>query len=246
MMLVTDKIALVTGASRGIGAAVADVLANAGAIVIGTATSKEQSQKIHDRLSPFKGAGKCLNVDNNESVLETVESIQKEFGPITILVNNAGITKDNLLMRMTEKEWDDVLNINLKSIYRTSKAVLRGMMKAKEGRIINITSVIGRMGNSGQTNYAASKSGMMGFTKSLAREVGSRNITVNCIAPGFIQTDMTDNLSQETVADILSEIPLGVLGEAKDIANTVLFLASEGAKYITGQTIHVNGGLLME
>ncbi|MBN3859065.1 3-oxoacyl-ACP reductase FabG [Neisseriaceae bacterium PsAf] len=245
-MSVTGKVALVTGASRGIGAAIADTLANAGAIVIGTATSEEQSQKIHERLSPLKGAGKRLNVDNNESVLETIDSIQKEFGPITILVNNAGITKDNLLMRMKEEEWDDVLNVNLKSIYRTSKAVLRGMMKAKEGTIINITSVVGQMGNSGQTNYAASKAGMMGFTKSLAREVGSRNITVNCVAPGFIQTDMTDSLSEEMVADMLNSIPLGALGEVEDIANTVLFLASKEAKYITGQTIHVNGGLLME
>ncbi|MCV2503138.1 MAG: 3-oxoacyl-ACP reductase FabG, partial [Neisseriaceae bacterium] len=217
-MSVTGKVALVTGASRGIGAAIADTLANAGAIVIGTATSEEQSQKIHERLSPLKGAGKRLNVDNNESVLETIDSIQKEFGPITILVNNAGITKDNLLMRMKEEEWDDVLNVNLKSIYRTSKAVLRGMMKAKEGTIINITSVVGQMGNSGQTNYAASKAGMMGFTKSLAREVGSRNITVNCVAPGFIQTDMTDSLSEEMVADMLNSIPLGALGEVEDIA----------------------------
>lgn len=244
-MLLTGKVALVTVASRGIGAAIADTLAQAGATVIGTATSDEQSQKIHARLA-VAGVGICLDVGDNESVKTTMATIQKQFGPIVILVNNAGITEDNLLIRMTEEQWDRVLNVNLKSVYRTSKAVVRGMIQAREGRIINISSVVGSMGNIGQVNYSASKAGMIGMTKSMARELGSRNITVNCVAPGFIQTDMTDALPEDRVNDMLHNIPLGTLGEAQDIAEAVLFLASPQAKYITGQTIHVNGGLLME
>ncbi len=241
----TGKVALVTGASRGIGAAVADTLAKAGATVIGTATSEEQAGKITERLAEFGGQGRQLNVTDENSIETLVAQVEKEFGKIDILVNNAGITRDNLLMRMKESEWDDIMQVNLKSVFRSSKSVLRGMMKARFGRVINITSIVGTMGNAGQANYAAAKAGLMGFTKSMAREVGSRGITVNCVAPGFIDTDMTRALPEEQRADLAKNIALGKLGEAQDIADAVLFLASDMAGYITGQTIHVNGGMLM-
>jgi 3-oxoacyl-[acyl-carrier protein] reductase len=234
------KVALVTGASRGIGAAIADSLAAQGAIVIGTATSEAQAAKINERLSAHGGAGRMLNVGEVESIENLIADITKEFGTIEILVNNAGVTRDNLLMRMKDEEWDDIMHINLKSVYRASKAVLRGMMKARNGRIISIASVVGAMGNAGQA-----KAGMMGFTKSLAREVGSRGITVNCVAPGFIDTDMTRALPEEQRAALAGNIALGKLGEAQDIADAVVFLASNQSKYITGQTLHVNGGMLM-
>ena len=239
------KVALVTGASRGIGAAIADSLAAQGTIVIGTATSEAQAAKINERLSAHGGAGRVLNVGEVESIENLIADITKEFGTIEILVNNAGVTRDNLLMRMKDEEWDDIMHINLKSVYRASKAVLRGMMKARNGRIISIASVVGAMGNAGQANYAAAKAGMMGFTKSLAREVGSRGITVNCVAPGFIDTDMTRALPEEQRTALAGNIALGKLGEAQDIADAVVFLASNQAKYITGQTLHVNGGMLM-
>ncbi len=239
------KVALVTGASRGIGAAIADTLAQAGAIVIGTATSDEQAAKIGERLQQWNGHGRQLNVSDENSIEELISSVEKEFGKIDILVNNAGITRDNLLMRMKENEWDDIMQVNLKSVFRSSKAVLRGMMKNRSGRIINITSIIGTMGNAGQANYAAAKAGLMGFSKSMAREVGSRGITVNCVAPGFIDTDMTRALPEEQRLDLAKNIALGKLGEAQDIANAVLFLASDLGSYVTGQTIHVNGGMLM-
>ena len=239
------KIAVVTGASRGIGAAIADSLAAQGAIVIGTATSDAQAAKINERLSANGGAGRVLNVGEVESIENLIADITKEFGTIEILVNNAGVTRDNLLMRMKDEEWDDIMHINLKSVYRASKAVLRGMMKARNGRIISIASVVGAMGNAGQANYAAAKAGMMGFTKSLAREVGSRGITVNCVAPGFIDTDMTRALPEEQRTALAGNIALGKLGEAQDIADAVVFLASNQAKYITGQTLHVNGGMFI-
>ncbi|MBP6116335.1 MAG: 3-oxoacyl-ACP reductase FabG [Neisseriaceae bacterium] len=245
MLDLTGKVALVTGASRGIGEAIAATLAKAGAIVIGTATSEAQAAVINDRLSPQGGAGRVLNVGEAGSIEALIDSITTEFGPVAVLVNNAGITKDNLLMRMKEDEWDSVMDVNLKSVYRASKAVLRGMMKARTGRIINIASVVGTMGNAGQTNYAAAKAGMMGFTKSMAREVGSRNITVNCVAPGFIETDMTKALPEEQRTALAQQIALGALGEPQHIADAVLFLASDQASYITGQTLHVNGGMLM-
>jgi 3-oxoacyl-[acyl-carrier protein] reductase len=241
----TGKIALVTGASRGIGAAIADTLAQAGATVIGTATSEEQAAKIGERLSAWGGQGRQLNVGDENSIEDLVAGLEKEFGKIDILVNNAGITRDNLLMRMKETEWDDIMQVNLKSVFRSSKSVLRGMMKNRAGRIINITSIVGTMGNAGQTNYSAAKAGLMGFTKSMAREVGSRGITVNCVAPGFIDTDMTRALPEEQRAALAQNIALGKLGQAQDIADAVLFLSSDMAAYITGQTIHVNGGMLM-
>ena len=231
----SGKIALVTGASRGIGAAIADTLAAAGAKVIGTATSESGAVAIGERLAQWGGEGRALNSAEPE----------KEFGKLDILVNNAGITRDNLLMRMKEEEWDDIMQVNLKSVFRASKAVLRGMMKQRAGRIINITSVVGVMGNAGQTNYAAAKAGLIGFSKSMAREVGSRGITVNCVAPGFIDTDMTRALPEETRKTFEAQTSLGKFGEAQDIADAVLFLASDQAKYITGQTLHVNGGMLM-
>lgn len=245
MMDLTGKIALVTGASRGIGEAIAQTLAGAGAIVIGTATSEAQAAVINERLAPSGGAGRVLNVSEEGAIEALIDAIAAEFGPVSVLVNNAGITKDNLLMRMKEEEWDAVLNVNLKSVYRASKAVLRGMMKARTGRIINIASVVGTMGNAGQANYAAAKAGMMGFTKSMAREVGSRNITVNCVAPGFIETDMTKALPEEQRQALAQQIALGALGQPQHIADAVLFLASDQASYITGQTLHVNGGMLM-
>lgn len=244
-MSLQGKVALVTGASRGIGAAIAAELVAAGAIVIGTATSEAGAANIHERLSPNGGAGRVLDVSAAGAIEALVEEIAKEFGDIAILVNNAGITRDTLLMRMKDEDWDAIMDTNLKSVFKTSKAVLRGMMKARWGRIINIASVVGAMGNAGQANYAAAKAGIMGFTKSMAREVGSRNITVNCVAPGFIDTDMTKALPEAQREALVQQIALGRLGDAKDIADAVEFLASDRAAYITGQTLHVNGGMLM-
>ncbi|WP_369825642.1 3-oxoacyl-ACP reductase FabG [Cellvibrio sp. PSBB006] len=247
MINLNDKVALVTGASRGIGAAIAEQLGAAGATVIGTATSESGAEKISARLQELgiRGTGKVLNVTDADSVAELMKSVQEEFGTPAILVNNAGITKDNLLMRMSDDEWFDVINTNLSSIYRLSKAVLRGMMKARWGRIINISSVVGAMGNAGQSNYAATKAGVSGFARSLAAEVGSRGITVNTVAPGFIDTDMTKGLPEEQKAGLLSNIPVGRLGKPEEIAAVVVFLASDAAAYVSGETIHVNGGLYM-
>ena len=241
----TGKVALVTGASRGIGAAIADTLAAAGAKVVGTATSDSGAAAIGNRLAQWGGAGRVLDSAAPDTIENLIAEIEKEFGKLDILVNNAGITRDNLLMRMKEEEWDDIMQVNLKSVFRASKAVLRGMMKQRGGRIISITSVVGAMGNAGQANYAAAKAGLIGFSKSLAREVGSRGITVNCVAPGFIDTDMTRALPEETRKMFEAQTSLGRFGDAQDIADAVLFLASEQAKYITGQTLHVNGGMLM-
>ena len=241
----SGKIALVTGASRGIGAAIADTLAQAGATVIGTATSDSGAATIGERLAQWNGQGRALNAAEADGIENLIADIEKEFGKLDILVNNAGITRDNLLMRMKEEEWDEIMQVNLKSVFRASKAVLRGMMKQRAGRIINITSVVGAMGNAGQANYAAAKAGLMGFAKSMAREVGSRGITVNCIAPGFIDTDMTRALPEEVRKTFEAQTALGRFGDAQDIADAVLFLASDQAKYITGQTLHVNGGMLM-
>ena len=241
----SGKIALVTGASRGIGAAIADTLAQAGATVIGTATSDSGAAAIGERLAQWNGQGRALNAAEADGIENLIADIEKEFGKLDILVNNAGITRDNLLMRMKEEEWDEIMQVNLKSVFRASKAVLRGMMKQRSGRLINITSVLGAMGNAGQANYAAAKAGLMGFAKSMAREVGSRGITVNCIAPGFIDTDMTRALPEEVRKTFEAQTALGRFGDAQDIADAVLFLASDQAKYITGQTLHVNGGMLM-
>jgi 3-oxoacyl-[acyl-carrier protein] reductase len=241
----SGEVALVTGASRGIGASIAKALAAAGATVIGTATSQGGADGITEVLGN-NGRGIVLNVADGESVQAAIKDIQGNEGSPGILVNNAGITKDNLLMRMKQEEWDDVIATNLTGLYRVSKACVRGMMKAKKGRIINIASVIAVMGNAGQANYAASKSGMIGFSKSLAREIGSRGITVNVIAPGFIDTDMTKVLPEEQRNAMLTQVPLGRLGKTDDIANSVLFLASEAGAYITGETLHVNGGMVMD
>jgi len=239
------EIALVTGASRGIGKAIAEQLAAQGATVIGTATSDSGADNITAYLSPFGGKGMCLNVTDAESIATVMKAISDEFGAVSILVNNAGITKDNLLMMMKEDQWNDIIETNLTSVYRLSKAVIRSMMKAKKGRIINIASVVGLTGNPGQTNYSATKAGMLGFTKSLAREIGSRNITVNCVAPGFIDTDMTRELPEEQREALIKQIPLNRLGDPADIAAAVAFLASPAAAYITGETINVNGGMYM-
>jgi 3-oxoacyl-[acyl-carrier protein] reductase len=240
----TKPLAIVTGASRGIGKAIAERLAEDGFFVIGTATSDSGAEAIGTFLGE-NGTGKNLNVANAESIDNFIKTVINAFGAPFVLVNNAGITRDNLLMRMKDEEWDDIINTNLTSVFRMSKAVLRGMMKAKTGRIINISSVVGSTGNAGQANYAAAKAGMVGFTKSLAKEVGSRNITVNTVAPGFIDTDMTRELSAEIKNTLLAGIPLARLGAAREIAHTVSFLASDGAAYITGETIHVNGGMFM-
>ncbi|ABO23470.1 3-oxoacyl-ACP reductase FabG [Shewanella loihica] len=240
----TGKVALVTGASRGIGRAVAETLVEAGALVIGTATSERGAAAIQEYLGD-KGHGLVLNVTDSESIDHLFASIKEKVGEVDILVNNAGITRDNLLMRMKEDEWTDIIDTNLTSLYRTSKQVLRAMMKKRSGRIINIGSVVGTMGNAGQTNYCAAKAGLIGFTKSLAREVASRQITVNAIAPGFIQTDMTDELTEEQQKGIMSQVPMERLGQPQEIANAVLFLASDSAAYITGETLHVNGGMYM-
>lgn len=240
-----NKTALITGASRGIGAAIADTFAAHGARVIGTATSEEGAQQITARLAAHNGSGRVLDIRAADSIENLIADTEKTVAPVDILVCNAGVTRDNLLLRMSEAEWDDVLDINLKSAYRAAKAVLRGMMKARRGRIILVSSVIGTMGNAGQCNYAAAKAGLAGFAKSLAREAGSRNITVNCIAPGFIDTDMTRVLPEAHREAILGSIPLGRLGSAQEIADAALYLASDSAAYISGQTLHINGGMLM-
>ena len=242
--LLRGEVALVTGASRGIGAAIAEKLAAAGATVVGTATSEKGAQAISGRLGE-QGRGAVLDIASEDSVQALFAGIQKTEGAPTIVVNNAGITRDNLLLRMKTEEWDDVLATNLSGTYRVCKAALRGMMKAKRGRIVNIASVIGVMGNPGQANYAAAKAGIIGFSKSLAREVGSRNITVNVVAPGFIDTDMTRALPDEQRAALLEQVPLGRLGGVADIAGAVVFLVSGAAAYVTGETLHVNGGMLM-
>ena len=248
MTILAGKIALVTGASRGIGRAIAIELGTAGAAVVGTATSQAGADDISQAFaeSRIQGAGIALNVNDAAQIDAALTDISTRFGDVAILVNNAGVTRDNLLLRMKDAEWDDILDTNLKSVYRLSKAVLRGMMKARAGRIINIGSVVGSTGNAGQANYAAAKAGMIGFSKSLAREIGSRNITVNCVAPGFIDTDMTRALTEDQRRGLIGQIPLGRLGEAADVAAAVLFLASPGASYITGATLHVNGGMYME
>ena len=245
--ILKGKIALVTGASRGIGQAIALQLGRVGATVIGTATSDNGAQAISDYLQTagIPGGGMKLNVTDAAEVDSVIAAINKAHGDIGILVNNAGITRDNLLMRMKDDEWDDIIATNLSSVFRLSRAVLRGMMKARSGRIISIASVVGAMGNAGQTNYSAAKAGIMGFTKSLAREVGSRNITVNCVAPGFIDTDMTRALPEAQRQALLAHIPLGRLGSVEDIAHAVAFLASPTADYISGTTLHVNGGMYM-
>ena len=241
------QVALITGASRGIGQGIAKHLAKQGATTIGTATTETGAAAISQYLSALgnKGKGVALDVNDAAAVNAVIEQIQKEFGAVSILVNNAGITRDNLLMRMGDEEWDGVIDTNLRSVFRLSRAVMRGMMKAKSGRIINISSVVGAAGNGGQTNYAAAKAGMIGFTKALAREVGSRNITVNCVAPGFIDTDMTRALTEEQHNALLVNIPLARLGSVDDIASAVAYLASPAAGYVTGTTLHVNGGMYM-
>ena len=243
--MLNEKLVLVTGASRGIGQAIALTLGKSGATVIGTATSEEGANKISKIFTEnnILGKGMMLNVTDNEQISELLKSITAEYGSVDILVNNAGITRDNILVRMKEDEWDDIINTNLSSVYKMSKAVLRGMIKKRSGRIISITSVVGAMGNAGQSNYAAAKAGIMGFTKSLAREVGVRGITVNAIAPGFIQTDMTDKLPEDQKVALASQIPMARLGTVDEIAQSVLFLASESSSYITAQTLHVNGGM---
>jgi 3-oxoacyl-[acyl-carrier protein] reductase len=241
----TGEVALVTGASRGIGAAIADLLASRGARVIGTATSEAGAAAIDARLTAAGGAGRVLNVTEPGTCEALVEEIAKSFGGPSILINNAGITRDQLLMRMKDEDWQAILDTNLTPIYRLSKAVMRPMMKARHGRIISIASVIGLIGNAGQANYAAAKAGIIGFSKSLAREVGSRGITVNVVAPGFVQTDMTDNLPEAQKQALLAQIALGTLGEPADIAEAVAFLASKAARYVTGETLHVNGGMYM-
>jgi 3-oxoacyl-[acyl-carrier protein] reductase len=241
------QVALVTGASRGIGAAIAQALGKQGAAVIGTATTQNGADQITAALQQagIKGTGMALDVNDAAQIEAVLKQIAEQFGEIAILVNNAGVTRDTLLMRMKEEDWDAVISTNLKSVYRMSQAVLRPMMKARYGRIINISSVVGHSGNAGQTNYCAAKAGMTGFTKSLAQEVGSRGITVNCVAPGFIDTDMTKELPEEQRARLLQQIPLGRLGAADDIAAAVAFLASSSAGYVSGETLHVNGGMYM-
>jgi len=241
----TGQIALVTGASRGIGQAIADALMLAGAKVIGTATTAEGAAAIDARLKANGGRGVALNVTDPKACEAIIDLIVKDFGGIQILVNNAGITRDQLAMRMKSEEWTDVIDTNLSAVFRLSQAVLRPMMKARTGRIINITSIVGHMGNAGQANYAAAKAGVSGMTRALAREIGSRNITVNCVAPGFIDTDMTRALSEEQQNALKANIPLARLGTPEDVAQAVAFLASPAAAYITGNTLHVNGGLYL-
>ena len=242
-----NEVALVTGASRGIGQAIAATLAARGATVIGTATTTEGAARISERLNSIgaKGEGRALDVRDAATVEALVEDIGKKFAPVGILVNNAGITRDNLMLRMKDEEWQDILDTNLSAVYRLSKAVLRGMLKARKGRIISISSVVGLTGNPGQANYAAAKAGIIGFSKSLAREIGSRGVTVNVVAPGFIETDMTQSLGDEVKQALLQQIALGRLGTPQDIAEAVAFLASPAAAYITGETLHVNGGMYM-
>lgn len=243
-----NKVALVTGASRGIGQAIAQKLGQKGAVVVGTATTDNGAQAITDYLSKsnVRGMGVPLNVNDADQITQTLESVRNQFGDVEILVNNAGITRDNLLLRMKDDEWDDIMETNLKSVFRLSRAVLRAMMKARYGRIISVSSVVGAIGNVGQANYAAAKAGIFGFSKSLAREVGSRNITVNCVAPGFIDTDMTRALSEDIQQSLIQHVPLGRLGRSEDVASAVAFLASSAAGYITGATLHVNGGMYMD
>ena len=245
--MLKGEVALVTGASRGIGQAIAVALGRAGAYVVGTATSASGAEAIgkHLKEAGVSGEGQVLNVNDAAAVDGVLKGMESSCGAVSILVNNAGITRDNLLLRMSEEEWDAILDTNLKSVYRLSKAVLRPMMKARKGRIISITSVVGATGNPGQSNYAAAKAGIMGFTKALAREIGSRNITVNAVAPGFIETDMTRALSEQQREALVGQIPLGRLGSPDDIAQAVLYLASPAAAYITGSTLHVNGGMFM-
>ena len=248
MMSMQGEIALVTGASRGIGKCIAMALGEQGATVIGTATSDKGAEAIsaYMKEAGIKGNGMALNVTDADSVADVLKAIADEHGAISVLVNNAGITRDNLLMRMKDDEWNDIIDTNLTSIYRLSKAMLRSMMKARKGRIISIASVVGISGNAGQTNYAAAKAGLIGFSKSLAREVGSRGITVNVVAPGFIATDMTHDLPEEVKNKLLGQIPLGRLGNPEEIASAVAYLASPAASYITGETINVNGGMVMD
>ncbi|MGZ0019120.1 3-oxoacyl-ACP reductase FabG [Nitrosomonas sp. wSCUT-2] len=243
-----NRITLVTGASRGIGQAVALKLGQHGAVVIGTATSENGANTISQYLEKagIKGHGVVLNVNDAAQIESTIADIREKFGDVEILINNAGITRDNLLVRMKDEEWDDIMETDLKSVFRLSRAVLRAMMKARYGRIINISSVVGAMGNLGQTNYAAAKAGIFGFSKSLAREVGSRNITVNCVAPGFIDTDMTRSLADAFQQNLIQHVPLGRLGRPEEVASAVAFLASSAAGYITGATLHVNGGMYMD
>jgi len=247
-MILENRIALVTGASRGIGQAIATKLGQSGAVVIGTATTENGASAINQYLEKagIKGMGIALNVNDAEQINHAMQAIREKFGEVEILINNAGITRDNLLVRMKDEEWDDILETDLKSVFRLSRAVLRAMMKARYGRIINISSVVGAMGNLGQANYAAAKAGMFGFSKSLAREVGSLNITVNCIAPGFIDTDMTRALADEFQQNLIQHVPLGRLGRPEEVASAVAFLASSVAGYITGTTLHVNGGMYMD
>jgi 3-oxoacyl-[acyl-carrier protein] reductase len=246
--MLENQIAFVTGASRGIGHAIALELGRRGATVIGTATTEEGAQIINKYLKEagINGTGTTLNVNNAVQMESVLKAVNEEFGDIAILVNNAGITRDNLLLRMKDEEWDEILETDLKSVFRLSRAVLRAMMRSRYGRIINISSVVGATGNIGQSNYAAAKAGLFGFSKSLAREVGSRNITVNCIAPGFIATDMTRSLTEKQQEYLMQQIPLGRLGHAEDVASAVAFIASPGAAYITGATLHVNGGMFMD
>jgi 3-oxoacyl-[acyl-carrier protein] reductase len=245
--MLENQIALVTGASRGIGATIAQELGKQGAIVIGTATSASGAEQITQALQQagIKGAGMALDVNDKTQIETVLKTIADTFGEVSILVNNAGITRDTLLMRMKDEDWDAVISTNLTSVYRLSQAVMRPMMKARHGRIISVSSIVGHTGNAGQTNYAAAKAGMSGFTKSLAQELGSRGVTVNCVAPGFIDTDMTRELPEKIKTDLLAKIPMGKLGDVKDIAAAVAFLASPSAGYITGETLHVNGGMYM-
>ena len=246
--MLNGQVAIVTGASRGIGEGILHALARAGATVVGTSTSETGAEAIGKWIAGegAQGAGRVLDVRDAAACAAFVEKVQADFGPVGILVNNAGITRDNLLARMKDEEWDEIQATNLKAVFVLSRAVLRGMMKARAGRIVNIASVVGFTGNAGQANYAAAKAGMVGFSKSLAREVGSRNITVNCVAPGFIETDMTRALSEDQVKKLVESVPLGRLGRIDDVAQAVVYLCSPGASYVTGATIHVNGGMYMD
>ena len=248
MKMLDGKIALVTGASRGIGAAILGVLGEAGATVVGTGTTEAGAAAIQSQIDAagWLGEGRVLNVTDAAGCDSAVKAIEEKFGAVGILVNNAGITRDTLMMRMKDEDWQDVIDTDLTSAFRLSRAVIKAMMKARNGRIVNIGSVVGHMGNAGQVNYVAAKAGLTGFTKALAREVGSRNITVNCVAPGFIETDMTKALAEAQVAKLVENVPLGRLGSARDIAEAVLYLVSPGAAYVTGATLHVNGGMFME
>jgi 3-oxoacyl-[acyl-carrier protein] reductase len=247
MNILQGRLALVTGASRGIGRGIALALGAAGATVVGTATTAAGAEGIGKEMAAagISGAGYAMDVNDGAQTEAVLEAIRQQWGDIAILVNNAGITRDNLLMRMKDEEWDAIMSTNLKSVYRLSKAVIRGMMKARSGRIINVTSVVGSMGNAGQSNYAAAKAGVEGFSRALAREVGSRNITVNCVAPGFIDTDMTRSLADAQRESLIGQIPLARLGSVEDVAGAVVYLASDAASYVTGSTLHVNGGMLM-